>query len=124
MGSASATVRAGKSSIPSIKKGAPKTATVTVGELRTNFKAVEAKLAKGVRVQVTRRGAVVAEVVPLVEGSSAARPVPRVRFVDRLPEIEATLKEIWGDEPVDIDTTALVMETRHRDLLSWYESAG
>jgi antitoxin (DNA-binding transcriptional repressor) of toxin-antitoxin stability system len=118
MGSASATVRAGKSPVRSRKKGVPKTATVTVGELRTNFKAVEAKLAKGVRVQVTRRGAVVAEVVPATEGESAAISIPRVRFIDRLPLIEASLKEIWGDEPVDIDTTALVLETRHRDLLS------
>jgi antitoxin (DNA-binding transcriptional repressor) of toxin-antitoxin stability system len=119
MGSASATVRAGKRSVRSTKKGAAKTATVTVGELRTNFKAVEAKLAKGVRVQVTRRGAVVAEVVPVAEdGSNATTSAPPVRFIDRLPLIEATLKEIWGDEPVDIDTTALVLETRHRDLLS------
>jgi antitoxin (DNA-binding transcriptional repressor) of toxin-antitoxin stability system len=118
MGSASAAVRAGKSSVGSPKKGASsKTATVTVGELRTNFKAVEAKLAKGVRVQVTRRGEVVAEVVP-----AAVQPVDRAgspeRFQEWLRGQKEWLRQTWGDKPVDIDTTALVREIRHRDLLS------
>jgi antitoxin (DNA-binding transcriptional repressor) of toxin-antitoxin stability system len=117
MGSASATVRAGKRSVGSAKKGTPKTATVTVGELRTNFKAVEAKLAKGVRVQVTRRGAVVAEVVrPIVE--PAVRAGSPERFQEWVQDQKEWLRKTWGDKTVDIDTTAMVLETRHRDLLS------
>jgi antitoxin (DNA-binding transcriptional repressor) of toxin-antitoxin stability system len=117
MGSASATVRAGKRSVGSAKKGAATVAKVTVGGLRTNFKAVEAKLAKGVRVQVTRRGAVVAEVVPAT-AQTVARAHSRERFQEWLREQEEWLRETWGDRPVDIDTTALIQETRHRDLLS------
>ena len=115
MGSASATVRARKSSVRSRKNGAAKVATVTVGELRTNFKAVEAKLAKGVRVQVTRRGAVVAEVVRPEQTVCAGSPE---RFREWVRGQAEWLRQTWGDKPVDIDTTALVLETRHRDLLS------
>jgi antitoxin (DNA-binding transcriptional repressor) of toxin-antitoxin stability system len=92
--------------------------TVTVGELRSNFKAVEAKLAKGARVQVTRRGTVVAEVLP---------PGPRTPPVEvtapegtkkfELPDFKARLRKLWGDKPWDIDTTALVSEGRSRDFL-------
>ena len=63
---------------------------VTVGELRSNFKAIEAKLAKGVRVQITRRGEVVAEML-----------APAAGMVDNrncLPDFDARLKRIWGSD--------------------------
>ena len=118
MGSASATVRAGKRSVRSTKKGASKTATVTVGELRTNFKAVEAKLAKGVRVQVTRRGEVVAEVqAPAVAyPSPSTDETPARDFADFIVERKKKLHTLWGG-PQDIDTTAIVSEGRERDFL-------
>jgi antitoxin (DNA-binding transcriptional repressor) of toxin-antitoxin stability system len=100
------------------RSGAAKVATVTVGQLRSNFKAVEAKLAKGVRVQVTRRGEVVAEVVPAHGVKQIEQTAAPIRFIDRLPAIEADLREIWGDQPWDIDTTALISEGRDRDFLS------
>ena len=88
---------------------APTVAKVTVAELRTNFKAVEAKLAKGVRVQVTRRGEVVAE----MQAPGAERP-----FADRMPDFMVKLKEMWGPQPWNVDTTAMVSEGRERDFLS------
>jgi len=92
-------------------------ATVTLGELRTSFKAVEAKLAKGMRVQVTRRGEVVAEMkAPSMENGDSA--LPTKRFVDFIPEIKARLIKTWGVTPADIDTTAMVSEGRDRDFLS------
>ena len=111
MGTAATSARAGAKAKRAVGRaaGATKVATVTVGELRTNFKAVEAKLAKGVRVQVTRRGEVVAEVVPAV-----AEPNDFARHV---PDMMARMREIWGDKPVDIDTTALISESRDRDFL-------
>jgi hypothetical protein len=33
-----------------------------------------------------------------------------------MPDFMARLKRIWGDKPLDIDTTALVSEGRERDL--------
>ena len=92
-------------------------ATVSVGELRSSFRAVEAKLAKGMLVQVTRRGEVVAEIkAPSVEAGQPA--LPTTRFVDFIPEIKARLIKTWGVTPVDIDTTAMVSEGRDRDFLS------
>lgn len=98
---------------PVIVAGARKgVASVTVGELRSNFKAVEAKLAKGVRVQITRRGEVVAEIAP--PASNASAPAD---FADRMPEFKTRLRKIWGPRPVKIDTTALISEGRDRDLV-------
>jgi antitoxin (DNA-binding transcriptional repressor) of toxin-antitoxin stability system len=116
MGSASATVRAGKGQARSAKKGAVKTATVTVGELRTNFKAVEAKLAKGVRVQVTRRGAVVAEVQAPAGVDSLPEDTSAGEFANFLVERKKKLRALWGG-PQDVDTTAMVSEGRDRDFL-------
>jgi hypothetical protein len=85
-------------------------AVVTVGELRSNFKAIEAKLAKGVRVQITRRGEVVAEMLAPVMGT--------VDNPNRLPDFDARLKRIWGTRPLNLDTTALISEGRERDRVS------
>jgi antitoxin (DNA-binding transcriptional repressor) of toxin-antitoxin stability system len=94
-------------------KSGDRVATVTLGELRSNFKAVEAKLAKGTRVQITRRGAVVAEVLsPTMEP-----PPPQTNAPFQMPDFKARLRKLWGDKPWDIDTTALVSEGRSRDFL-------
>lgn len=122
MGTASATRRAGIASTREKAKQAKsavaeKVATVTVGELRSSFKAVEAKLAKGVRVQVTRRGEVVAEMKAPAKEAGVEAADPKVRFIDRLPAMQARLHELWGG-PQDVDTTAMVSEGRDRDFLS------
>jgi antitoxin (DNA-binding transcriptional repressor) of toxin-antitoxin stability system len=89
---------------------------VTVGELRSSFKAVEEKLAKGMRVRVTRRGEVVAEMLPALEATKT-QTVQKRSFADYLPEMRARMREIWGDKSVEIDTTALISESRDRDFL-------
>lgn len=90
-----------------------RSATVTVAELRSNFKAIEAKLSRGVRVQVTRRGEVVAEILaPSVENTDA----PKV--ANHRPDFEGRLRRIWGEHPFAIDTNALISEGRERDRLS------
>ena len=89
-----------------------KIATVTVAQLQSSFKLIEAKLSKGVRVQVTRRGQIVAE-VRAPRRQDVGRP-----FEEKMPDFMTRLKEIWGDKPLGLDTTALVSEGRDRDLLS------
>ena len=102
-------LKAKPDTIPGTRKGV---ASVTVAELRSNFKAVEAKLAKGVRVQVTRRGEVVAEIA-----SPATDTPATMDFADRMPEFKARLRKIWGSRPVKVDTTAVISEGRERDLV-------
>ena len=60
---------------------------VTVGELRSNFKAGEAKPAKGVRVQITRRGEIVAEI---------QAPTPEAIASGTLPDFEGAYAEDLG----------------------------
>jgi len=102
------TTRRIKAKPTSATKSEGKIVSVTVGELRSNFKAVEAKLGKGMKVQITRRGAVIAEMLP-------PATQPAIQY-DR-PDFKARLRRIWGDTPLDIDTTAIVSEGRSRDLL-------
>ena len=90
-----------------------KISVMTVGELRASFKTVEARLAKGMRVQITRRGEVVAEMLAPASEQGRASATP-----ETMPDFEARLKRIWGDRPLDIDTTALISEGRERDHLS------
>jgi antitoxin (DNA-binding transcriptional repressor) of toxin-antitoxin stability system len=99
---------------------AQRVATVTVAELRTNFKAIEAKLAKGLRVLVTRRGEIVAEMFPAPTppaASAGTHAEKSSRWPDFLAARQATVRDIWGDKPVNFNTTALISEGRDRDLL-------
>lgn len=98
---------------PAARKPRGRISVVTVGELRTSFKTVEARLAKGMRVQITRRGEVVAEMLAPASGRGKASATP-----ETMPDFEARLKRIWGDRPLNIDTTALISEGRERDRLS------
>ena len=106
--------RKAQNALKSNTAGRKEVATVSVGELRSNFKAIEAQLATGTRIQVTRRGTVIAEMLPpAVEASIGDGPAPYQK-----PDFMARLKAIWGDTPWDIDTTAMVSEGRERDPLS------
>ncbi len=99
---------------------AQKVATVTVADLRGNFKTIEAKLAKGLRIQVTRRGEVIAEMFPvpaLPAGVARTHVEKNQSWPDFLAARQAALRKIWGNKPVNFDTTALISEGRDRDLL-------
>jgi antitoxin (DNA-binding transcriptional repressor) of toxin-antitoxin stability system len=100
-----------RSNKPNPSTGAAKVAVVSVRDLRTNFKAIEAKLAKGVRVQVTRRGSVIAE----MQAPSEPETQPG-SFADKMADRMARLKELWGPTPLDVDTTAIVLEGRNRGI--------
>ena len=61
--------------------------TATVADLRNNFRRVSALIDDGESVDITRRGRVVARLVPPV-----AAPRKLVK-----PDWMAQIKEIWGD---------------------------
>lgn len=61
--------------------------TATVADLRNNFRRVSALIDNGESVDITRRGQVVARLVPAVNK-------PKKLFK---PDIMARLKELWGD---------------------------
>ena len=61
--------------------------TATVADLRNNFRRVSSYIANGESVDITKRGCVVARLVP---------PVPLARKLVK-PDWMAQLKEVWGD---------------------------
>lgn len=89
-----------------------KVSVATVGELRTNFRVIEARLAKGMKVQITRHGTVIAEVQSPVSARDETAPAAS------MPDFEERLRRIWGERPLKVDTTALVSEGRERGRLS------
>ena len=81
--------------------------TATVADLRNNFRRVSALIDNGESVNITRRGRVVARLVPPV-----AKPKKLVK-----PDIMARLKEVWGDRML---TEAEVKELRELELGDQY----
>lgn len=61
--------------------------TATVADLRNNFRRVSALIDNGESVDITRRGRVVARLVPAVD-----TPKKLVK-----PDWMAQIKEVWGD---------------------------
>jgi antitoxin (DNA-binding transcriptional repressor) of toxin-antitoxin stability system len=81
--------------------------TATVADLRNHFRRVSAYLENGESVDITRRGRVVARLVPAVE-----KPKKLVK-----PDIMARLRETYGNR---ILTTAEVKELRDLELEDHY----
>ncbi len=81
--------------------------TATVADLRNNFRRVSALIDNGESVDITRRGQVVARLVPPV--ASAKKWIK--------PDIMAQLKEVWGDRVL---TEAEVKELRDLELEGHY----
>ncbi len=61
--------------------------TATVADLRNNFRRVSAAIENGESVEITRRGRVIATLVP---GPARKRKLVK-------PDFMAQLKEVWGD---------------------------
>jgi len=74
--------------------------SVTVRDLRYDFPKVEKLLRKGVPIEVTKRGKVIAEI--------KAKPVER----PPLPDFEARLKEIYGDQVFEVSGAELISADR------------
>jgi antitoxin (DNA-binding transcriptional repressor) of toxin-antitoxin stability system len=81
--------------------------TATVADLRNNFRRISALIDNGESVNITRRGRVVACLVPAVD-----KPKTLVK-----PDIMAQLKEVWGDRML---TEAEVKELRELELGDQY----
>jgi len=78
-----------------------KTATIT--DLRNNFRRLVAYIDNGESVEITRRGRVVARLVPAFD-----TPKTLVK-----PDFMAQLKEVWGDR---VFSAAEVKEMREAEL--------
>jgi antitoxin (DNA-binding transcriptional repressor) of toxin-antitoxin stability system len=74
--------------------------TVTVRDLRYDFPKVEQLLREGQPVLVTKRGEVIAELMP----KRTERPP--------LPDFEARLKEIYGDTVLEVSGADLISADR------------
>jgi antitoxin (DNA-binding transcriptional repressor) of toxin-antitoxin stability system len=81
--------------------------TATVADLRNNFRRISALIDNGESVDITKRGRVVARLVPPV--------VAAKKWVK--PDIMAQLKEVWGDRVL---TEAEVKELRDLELENHY----
>ena len=77
--------------------------TATVADLRNNFRRISALIEGGESVDITRRGRVVARLVPPV---SSKRKLVKPDFI-------APLKEVWGDR---MFTDAEVKAMREAEL--------
>lgn len=76
--------------------------TVTVRDLRYDFKKVERLLRQGDEVQVTKRHTVIARLIP---ESSASHP---------LPDFRSRLRTIYGDQILTSTGTEVVSDDRDR----------
>ncbi|HUB68761.1 MAG TPA: hypothetical protein VL981_14855 [Candidatus Methylacidiphilales bacterium] len=77
--------------------------SATVADLRNNFRRVSAYIANGESVAITKRGRVVARLVP---------PTAPVKKLVK-PDFMAQLKEVWGNR---VFSTAEVKAMREAEL--------
>lgn len=71
----------------SIMKTVTHPETATVADLRNNFRRVSAWIDNGQSVMITRRGVVIADLVP--------RAPSKKKF--KIPDLSAWKKKVWGD---------------------------
>ncbi len=76
--------------------------TVSVRDLRYDFKTVERILREGEEIKITKRRKVIARLVP--EPLSPAR----------LPDFMGRMRAIYGDEPLQVTGAEIVREDRDR----------
>jgi hypothetical protein len=103
--------------------GSGKALRISVEELASQVETLEAELKVGRAIELVRGGTVVAEVRPTKnapasrfeadpDGSAGQGP-----FHQRMPDYRAQMREVFGDEVLDVDTATWVAEGRDRDLL-------
>jgi len=76
--------------------------TVSIRDLRYDFKAVERMLREGEEVKITRRRKVIARLVP-----EPAQP-------PALPDFMARMRAIYGDESLQVTGAEIVRQDRDR----------
>jgi antitoxin (DNA-binding transcriptional repressor) of toxin-antitoxin stability system len=75
----------------------------SVGDLRYEFKKIERLLARGEEIQITKRGKVIARLVPENEQ-------PQVK----LPDFRARVRAIYGDKVFAVSGAELLSKDRNR----------
>ena len=77
--------------------------TVTVRELRNEFPRIEAWVQEGESIHISKRGKVIATLVPAAAGVGSGRRVAK-------PDIMARLRETWGGRVFSADEVAAMRE--------------
>lgn len=79
--------------------------TATVADLRNEFRRVSAWVAEGQSVEITKRGRVVARLVPPESGAGGKGKAPF-----KMPDFAAQRKAIWRDKKPMTDAEVQAME--------------
>lgn len=77
--------------------------TATVRELRNEFPRIEAWVHEGESVNISKRGKVIAMLVPALAHGDGGNRVPK-------PDIMARLRETWGDHVFSLEEVAAMRE--------------
>lgn len=73
--------------------------TATVRELRNEFPRIEAWVHEGESINISKRGKVIATLVPVSSNAALAGRVPK-------PDIMARLRETWGERVFSLEEVA------------------
>ncbi len=77
--------------------------TATVRELRNDFPRIEAWVNEGESVNISKRGKVIATLVPASANSEESSVVPK-------PDIMARLRETWGERVFSLEEVSAMRE--------------
>ena len=77
--------------------------TATVRELRNDFPRIEAWVNEGESVNISKRGKVIATLVPASTNSGESSVVPK-------PDIMARLRETWGERVFSLEEVSVMRE--------------
>ncbi len=77
--------------------------TATVRELRNEFPRIEAWVHEGESVNISKRGKVIATLVPVLSNAGVGTRVPK-------PDIMARLRETWGERVFSVEEVATMRE--------------
>lgn len=77
--------------------------TATVRELRNDFPRIEAWVNEGESVNISKRGKVIATLVPASANSGESSVVPK-------PDIMARLRETWGERVFSLEEVSAMRE--------------
>ena len=73
--------------------------TATVRELRNDFPRIEAWVHEGESINISKRGKIIATLIPALGAAALPQPPPKV-------DIMARLRETWGDRVFTMEQVA------------------